>query len=77
MASRFESDQFTEATRNELWENPNELWNFVRKDGVVKKYIDGEIQNTNGIMCIGAYVPYSTPTLNYNNFTGRSIASIF
>ncbi len=39
------AEQFTEATRNELWENPKDLWDFVRKDGVVKKYIDGELGN--------------------------------
>lgn len=39
------SNQFTDATRNELWENPDDLWNFVRKEGVVKKYIDGELGN--------------------------------
>ena len=39
------SDQFMDATRTELWENPDELWKFVRKEGVVKKYIDGELGN--------------------------------
>ena len=28
-----------------MWENPDDLWSFVRNEGVVKKYIDGELGN--------------------------------
>ncbi len=38
-------EDFINATKNELWEDPKKLWDFVREDGVVEKYIDGELGN--------------------------------
>jgi radical SAM superfamily enzyme YgiQ (UPF0313 family) len=38
-------DSFLDATRNELWDSSEELWNFVRGPGVVERFIDGELGN--------------------------------
>ena len=38
-------EDFTNATKNELWNKSTDLWKFIKKDGIVKKYIDGELGN--------------------------------
>ena len=39
------TEKFIDATKNELWDNSEKLLDFIKKDGVVKKYIDGELGN--------------------------------
>ena len=38
-------EDFIDATKNELWDKSDDLWKFVKQDGIVKKYIDGELGN--------------------------------
>lgn len=38
-------DSFLDATRRELWESPEDLWNFIREAGVMQRFFDGERGN--------------------------------